>query len=149
MAGEEVIEADTMIAVSRRPPHLAFLCVVCVLAGGTIILSGPAPGSIEETLVGWQVSAWAWTLLICGAAILYTMFGTDAVQALKRERLMLYPFSLAAIAYASAVMSTAPERGAFAAGITLAFAFANLVRAWQITRWLRSLRARPRESSHG
>lgn len=130
-----------MIGVSRRPPHLAFLCGLCVISGITIVASGPQPGSIVASLEHWQVLAWAWSLIICGTAILVTFFGRSSVVALRRERLMLVPLSLATVAYAGAVTYTNGWAGSFAAGLSLAFAAANLVRAWQITRWLRAVDA--------
>jgi hypothetical protein len=132
-----------MITVSRRAPHLAFLCVLCVLSGATILVSGVPPGSIEEALEPWMVTVWGWSLVLNGAAVIVTMLGRDPVVALRRERLMLWPLSLATIAYAIAVGIALGVSGGFPASLALAFAGANFWRMWQITRWLRSLRAGP------
>lgn len=130
-----------MIAVSRRPPHLAFMCALCILSGVSIVVSGPTPGSIQEALHPVLVQAWAASLIACGAAILVTFFDRVAVRGLRRERLMLWPLSIATMAYAGAILGSAGGRGAFAAGLCLAFVGANFVRVWQITRWLRALDA--------
>lgn len=129
--------------LSRRPPHLAFLCVLCVASGLSILASGPTPGSVQEAMAPPLLHTWAFSLIIGGGAILLTFFDRVAVRGLRRERLMLVPFSLTTMAYAGALFATVPDKGgaSFAAGLTLAFAGANFWRVRQITRWLRAIHA--------
>lgn len=137
-------QSDTVTTgISRRPPHLAFLCIVCVLSGISILTDGPTPGSAQEAMDPLLLRVWALSLIVGGAAILVTFFDRIAVRGLRRERLMLVPFSLTTVAYVVALFATVPNKGAaaFAASITLAFVGANVWRVGQITRWLRALAA--------
>lgn len=109
------------------------MLTACVLAGTAGLLTSRADSTaISKLLPDWELTAWYWGLVVSGSISLVGIAGTRTT-ALLVERVGLATLSCLTLAYSIAVIDAAGLRGAFAAGITAAFAAACVGRCWQIS----------------
>jgi len=121
-----------VILRSGRSPFEIFMLAACVLAGiAGLITPRASSNAISMLLPDWQLIAWYWGLVVSGSIGLLGIAGKRAT-ALLVERIGLATLSCLTLAYSIAVVDAAGLRGAFAAGITAAFAVACVGRCWQI-----------------
>lgn len=109
--------------IRRRDPKELFLLGLCLISGVFFLAGATPPSSVEQTLPGWLVIAWKGSLAAAGVVGILGNFwpgalGTALLVRLSGQLLASGPAGV----YAVAVAVAAGTRGAFAAGITLAWA---------------------------
>lgn len=131
--------ARPLVVVSgRHRPHEILLLAVSVIVGVAYTIGAPPPTSITALMPGWALHVWSAGLVISGVV---GLVGTISrrVWALQLEQAAMLIGAGALIWYTAAVIPFG-WRSLFAGLISVAWAAANLARAEQIRRDLRSAR---------
>lgn len=103
-----------MIRLRRRdrltgPPNeiVTFLLGAAVITGGSVLLTGTAPSSIEQTLPPWLRYGWALCLLVGGAlSIAGAYWLGDPYMGATLCLAGLLPTGFACLAYGTALLTT-------------------------------------------
>lgn len=138
MAGRPVI----VIAGRHRPHELVFLGLALTF-GVSYSTAAPPPQSAAASMPPWLVTAWAVALGVSGAVgllavlVLHRWWHEAALWA-EAGSMLVGAGALALIT--AAIISYAGATASFGIGFCVAWAVANLARAWQIRRELRELR---------
>jgi hypothetical protein len=128
----------------RRHPLVIYLNAI-VAASGVAYFFGPPPGSVATLLPGGLASLWYGSLALGGATGLVSAAWPDALTGVLIERAAMWPLGMATLAYSVALVALAHLVALFTAGLVAGFGVAAILRALQITRELRSVRAASRE----
>lgn len=126
---------------ARRHPHQVLVAALLVVSGLPILLGGPQPGSINETLPGPLVYLWA-SAIVAGGAMVVAAAIVGPLAALYLELIADPPLSLMCLVYASAVWTVAGLRGAVPVALVMAAGLAFAVRARQVWLTFRQLKQR-------
>lgn len=133
---------------ARRHPHQVFVAALLVVSGIPILLGGPRPGSINETLPAPLVYLWA-VVIVAGGAMVVAAALVGPLAALYLELVADPPLSVMCLVYAAAVLTVVGMRGAVAVALVVAASIAFAVRASQVWRTFRTLHGKKRRSSSG
>lgn len=127
-----------VVVSGRHRPHEILLLAVSVVTGVAYTIGAPPPTSITALMPGWALHVWSAGLVISGVV---GLVGTISrrVWALQLEQAAMLIGAGALIWYTAAVIPFG-WRSLFAGLISVAWAAANLARAEQIRRDLRSAR---------
>lgn len=126
-----------LVLASRHRPHEQLFLAFGAVSGVSFLLGAPEPASIEATMPGFVVTLWAAGLVVSGVAgLIGCWWRGERGQLLEAGGLLVGCGSL--LLYASAAGSLAGIRALFPAGIALTWFAANLLRAVQIRRELRT-----------
>lgn len=125
----------------RLNDHEVFLLAWSVFLGCTFVLGAPPPASIAAEVSHPVFVSWAVAVALSGMAGLVGCYWRGRADiGLGVERGALLMQSGCWLFFAALVIRYAGAAGITAAGIILAWAAANLARAWRITRALAALR---------
>lgn len=130
-----------VVVTGRHRPHEIALLIFSLMVGLAYTLGSPPPESVVATMPSWIVRLWAIGLLISGVV------GLPAVLVPLEPTLSLRLESGAMLLGAGALLVTTAAvfnyagvaRGLFGGGFCAAWLVANLVRAAQIRRDLKSI----------
>jgi hypothetical protein len=125
----------------RRHPMQVFVAVLCTASGIPLLLGGPQPGSLSESLPSWLVHVWAAVLVTGGALLVSAAIVRDKVTALFLELTASPPLALVLSAYASGALFIAGWKAVVPVGLLAGLAAAFLLRAAKVYRQIRELRA--------
>lgn len=128
-----------VLVASRHRPHEQLLLAYSALIGVVYVTTAPAPASLSATLPGWLLTTWAAAMAISGAVGLAGCWWRGE-RGLGLEAGGLLMNAGALLMYAAAVFTIAGMRALLPGGIVAAWAVADLWRANQIRRDLRSIR---------
>lgn len=127
----------------RRPldkPFEIFILAVCLVNGVAILVGGPRPASIQASLNLTLVLVWGWMLVVGSALALTGVFWRGRLTtSYLIEQMGLIITGGATLIYALAVVQSVGVAGLFAAGISLAFAFACIFRTLVIHKYINQL----------
>lgn len=133
---------------ARRHPHQVLVAALLLVSGAAILLGGPQPGSINETLPGPLVYLWA-SVITAGGAMVVAAAAAGPLTALYLELVADLPLSVMCGVYAAAVVTVAGWRGAVPVALVLAAALAFAIRARQVWRTFRQLHSKQRRHASG
>lgn len=135
-----------IVVVGPRRPHEILLLAYSAFAGGVYLFSPPV--SVASYVPGWETVVWSVLLLVAGSIGAVAGIWWRSLTALRIEAGALMLNTAGLLLFVAAVASLIPPgltwwQGASwylrAAGWIVAWAVANLWRAWQIWRELRGL----------
>lgn len=133
-----------VIITGRHRPHEIVFLGLAVMIGLAYTLGAPPPRSAAAEMPPWLVDLWSWGLLLHG------VFGLAAiVLPLPRDRALLAEAGSMLIGFGALLMvgtaafSYAGWAALLGGGFSYAWALANLTRAYQIRRDLKSLPSLP------
>lgn len=112
-----------------------------MVSGLPILLGGPRPGSLQESLPTPLLYLWAGVATVGGAMVVAAAVA-GPVTALFLELVADVPLSIVCFAYAASAVMAGGSRALVAAAIVTAAALAFLVRARQVYRTVVQLRRR-------
>lgn len=135
-------QRPTVILITgRQRSHLLFMMGYSVLAGLLIVVGGPGDSPVLKEMDSGVRMLWAGSFAASGLLALAGCFWRNNLQrALSLERAGMLFNTMAVLALAALVYDHSGSRAFFTAGICLAWAAANVYRASQISKDLRSLR---------
>lgn len=137
-----------VLATTRARPHEILFLALSVVLGVSYLVRIPAPQSLAAAAPRWAVLLWAAGLALSGAVGLAgCLWRGDIVLALGLERGALIMSTAVLILISAVFLAAAGWRAAFSAGLTIAWAVANLYRCLQITRDLRQVAAAHEENA--
>ena len=116
--------------LSDAHPFEVFIPFLCVLAGVPLLFSGPAPGTIEESLPEFLVTLWGIELAL-GGALTLTGLG---VGSRPMEKFGLSLLAAAAIVYALVLLATSWPVAIVSAAIVAGFGITCVA----VIRWWRT-----------
>lgn len=130
-----------LVVTGRHRPHEVVFLVLALTLGLAYTIGAPPPQSVAAQMWSWVVHLWAIGLLLHGGVGLVAIFLPVRYERGLRLELgsMLLGFG-ALIFIAILVFAYAGVAGLFGGGFCIAWATANLVRAWQIQADLKGLR---------
>lgn len=131
-------ERQVVIVTGRHRPHEILFLALSVVTGLAYTFGAPPPNSLAALLPGWALAVWAIGLALSGAVGLVGIW-LRRPAGLHIEQGAMLLGTAALVWYTAGVIGLAGWRGLFAGGVSVAWAVANLVRAWQIQRDLRSV----------
>lgn len=121
----------SVVIAGRHRPHEILLLALSLLIGAAYTIGAPPPTSLAASLPGWAVLVWSIGLALSGViglvGVIWSMLLEQAGMLLGAAALLWYAAAVAPFGW----------RALFAGGISVAWAAANLARAWQIRRELR------------
>jgi hypothetical protein len=121
----------------RLHDHEQFLLAWSVLVGVTYALGAPPPLSLADSIPEWMFISWAVIVGLSGLIGLAGCHWRGRIDvALEIERAALLMQGGCWLLFAGCIMGYAGLIGLTAAGIVIAWAGANLSRAWRITKAL-------------
>lgn len=131
-------DRPVLVLTGRHRPHEILLLAVSLLLGVAYTVGAPPPASVTALLPAWAVHVWAAGMGVSGA------LGLAAVavrwsRALQVEQAAMLIGAAALIWYTVAVLPLG-WRSLLAVAISVAWTSANMWRATQIHRDLKSLR---------
>lgn len=129
-----------IVITGRQRPHLLFMMGYSILFG-LLVLAGPGSNPVLQELDPAARIAWAVSLGGSGLLSVVGCFWRGNVQrALSLERAGMLFNAMSIMIFAAFVYQYSANRAIFTSGICLAWAAANVYRAAQISKDLRSLR---------
>lgn len=131
-----------LVVTGRHRPHEIVLFLFALATGLAYTLGAPPPRSVASEMPSWLIDVWAGGLLIHGVIGLVGVFGPFN----QERRLWLELGSMligagALVLVAAVTFGYAGMAALLGGGLTVAWAVANLVRAWQIVADLHDLQA--------
>lgn len=134
------MQRPVVVITGRQRPHELVLLGFALLIGLAYTVGAPPPRSSAAEMPAWLVRLWAVGLLVHGVAGLAAVFvpGPKGRSLLAEAGSMLIGAG-ALLVVAAASFSYAGWGALLGGGFLLAWAVANVVRAFQIRRDLRSL----------
>ena len=139
-----------VLVTPRYRPHEILLLALSVLLGVSYLVRVPAPQTLTAAVPRWVVLLWAAGLALSGlVGLVGCLWRGDIVVGLGLERGALIMSTAALTLISAVIVSATGLRGAFSAGITIAWALANLYRCIQITTDLRQVAAAHKENADG
>lgn len=127
-----------VIVSGRHRPHEILLLVVSLVTGVAYLIGAPPPQSIAALMAAWALHVWSAGLTISGVLGLAAI-ASNASWSLRVERGAMLIGAAALVWYAGAVVPFG-WKALLAGLISLAWASANVWRAFQIGRDLKGLR---------
>ena len=120
------------IGVRQRPHEMLFIVFSAVLGFG-YLFGAPPPESVVALVPSWLVRFWAAGLAVGGVLGVIALGGWGGTRrSLRIEQAAMLNTAAALCVAASAIAQAAGGRGFFGAGFSLAWAMANMARAWMI-----------------
>lgn len=131
-----------VLVTGRHRPHELLLLAVSVLLGASYLARGTGPQTLTATVPRWVVLLWAVGLVASGIiGLTGCLWRGDITVGLGLERGAMLMSTGAMGLISAVIVSATGMRGAFSAGITIAWALANIYRIAQITTDLRQIAA--------
>lgn len=120
--------------------HEVFLLAWSILIGAGYLFGAPRSGALANQLSPVVIVIWSWAMTLSGVIGLIGCFGfrkrMDIAFGLERGALALQAGGL--MLFAVSIVSNAGATGLTVAGICMAWALANLTRAWRISVGLKA-----------
>lgn len=139
-----------VLVTGRHRPHELLLLAVSVLLGVSYLVRVPAPQTLTAAVPRWVVLLWAVGLVASGiVGLAGCLWRGDIATGLGLERGAMLMSTGALLLIGSVIVSATGMRGLFSAGITIAWALANLYRCLQITTDLRQVAAARKGNADG
>lgn len=136
-----------VLVTGRHRPHELLLLAVSVLLGASYLIRVPAPQTLTAAVPRWVVILWAVGLVASGIiGLTGCLWRGDVTVGLGLERGAMLMSTAALVLISSVIVSVTGMRGAFSAGITIAWALANVYRIAQISTDLRRIAAAHKEN---
>lgn len=130
-----------IIITGRQRPHLLFMQGYSILFGVIILAGGAGSNPVLRELDAVPRAVWAASLAASGLLSVVGCFWRSNIQrALSLERAGMLFNAMTILFFAGIVYQYGADRAIFTSGICLAWAAANVYRATQISKDLRSLR---------
>lgn len=121
---------------SARNEFEILLVFMCLLVGGSQIITNEVPPSLQTFDTGFQ-NIWSWTLLTGAAITLFGIMWRDVYLALVLEMTGLMALGTVTFVYSMIAMFTNAQGGSLVGvPITLAFSAASFRRCYKIARKL-------------
>lgn len=141
-----------VVVTGRHRPHEVLLLALSILVGVSYTIGAPPPTSVAALMPPWLVHTWAFGLLASGVIGLLSLIGGRGSLE-RRMRLELGSMLLGAAAILLSTEATFQYaigvgrlgQALLSGGFGLAWAAANIVRAFQARQELRELRRMARE----
>lgn len=124
---------------SRHRPHEQLFMAWSSLIGVGYLTTAPVPQSLVSVLPGWLLTTWAALTAVSGVVTLVGCWWRGE-RGLRVELGGLLMNAGALLVFTSAVFTFAGTRALWSGGLAAAWAGANLWRAVQVGRDLRSIR---------
>ena len=134
---------------ARRHPFQVLLAGMCVLGGLPVLITGAAPGSIQETLPTLLLYVWGATLVCSGSLVVGAAIIRSPVNALYLEMIAHPALALVAFAYGAAVFTAAGLRGVTGGLIIIGLGVSAGARFFQVRSTFRRVRHSVREDPPG
>jgi hypothetical protein len=143
------VERPVVIIVGRHRPHNILLLLYSLTVGLAYLLGLPQPRSVTDNLTAPYLTLWSMGLVLSGGAGLIGSFWRGQVDVgLMLERSAMLTGAASVFGYAWTVSQTGTS-SSFVVGFCLAWGAANLVRAAQISKDLRSLGRKKSRNASG
>lgn len=125
---------------SRQRPHEILLILLSAVLGVAYLFGAPPPESVVALVSPWLVHLWAAGLAVGGLLGIVALSGLGGTRrSLRIEQAAMLNTAAALCVAASAIAQAAGGRGFFGAGFSLAWAMANVARAWMIQADIRRI----------
>lgn len=133
-------EPPTLLISARARPHEQLFLLFSLISGLSYLLGAPKPGSINALMPHWEIWFWSSGLAISGVVGLFGCWWKyDRGLGLGMEMAGMLVGAGAMLMYAAAAWSVGGWKASLPAGISLVWTIANLVRAGQIRKELRTI----------
>lgn len=138
MPNRKEVEPHTIEIVSGRNPYQIYLMVLLAISGLSVLLTAPAPASLEKSFPAWALAAWGVTAFIGGTANLFAVLISwhERLTGMYIEIFSCLVLTIAGVMYTyAAIQGHAASTSYIGIGIISVLGIASLWRATQLYIW--------------